>query len=138
MPLTDAEIEQRRQAGSKSRVHGAYSFRDNGETTLEPEKRSRMVEIADLTRERPGLVELMQERVIKSVMICEILEAHIQEEAARGKALTEIPALRQLPAFWNSAQRALSSLYSVTPDNTERLGLAATIIQAVEKGKANG
>jgi hypothetical protein len=100
-----------------ARRHGAYSFRDRGEQALEPERRSRLAELSDQVKGRAGLVELMQDRAIRAVMICELLEGHVSEEARAGRKAHEIPALRQLPAFWNSAQRAITSLLSIMPEN---------------------
>jgi hypothetical protein len=134
---TAKSIEQRKQASRKPRVHGAYAYRDNGEAALEPKKRGRLAELTEIIQDKQGVYELLQDRAVKAVLICEILESHIAEQVKQGKKPVEIPALKQLPAFWNSAQRALFSLYNTTPDEQEYLGLAATIIQAV-KGNDNG
>ena len=52
-----------------------------------------------------------------------------------GKPLDDIPLLRALPAFWNSANRALKTYLDVLPDDSEVLDLAEHISQAIGGGE---
>jgi hypothetical protein len=126
--MSDAEHEQREQAARK---HGAFAFRDRGEDALQPTQRSRLVEINEQLQERPGLVALAQDRALKAIMICEILESYVTEEAQSGKPVHEIPALKVLPAFWNSAQRALAAVIALTPDRKNVVD-AAHVLEVIE------
>jgi hypothetical protein len=137
MELTDAQIEQRRQAGSKSKVHGTYAFRDNGEKALEPSGRTRLMELREQVQTREGLLDIMQQKAADSVLLFELLQSHVAGEVKAGKPLNEIPALNKLPAFMNSMQRALSSLVSLMPDDKGLLNLSDAIIKAVNNEQTN-
>lgn len=67
----------------------------------------------------------MRERAASAVLIVEIAEGYVAKEAQSGKALDQIPLMKQLAAFQNSAQRALSALYAALPDEERVLDLDA-------------
>ena len=93
---TEAEIEQRRDA---ARTHGAYAFRDRGEQALEQPQRSRLEELKEQVRERTGVLQLMQERAANAVMMTELVTSYIAREVKMGVPLSQIGAVRSLPAF---------------------------------------
>jgi len=128
--MSEAELEQRQEA---RRSHGAYAFQGRGEQALEPSKRSRFVELQEQITDKGGVIGLMQDRAIKAVMVCELIESYIGEEVEKGAKAPDIPALKSLPAFWNSAQRALSSLLSVMDDTDKPLDITDLM-----KGGENG
>jgi hypothetical protein len=130
--MTEDAIRERQEA---SRIHGAYAFQARGEQALEPPKRGRLAELAELASDRAGLVSLLQDRVVRSCMMCEIIESYIVEETQSGKKLADIPILSKLPAYQNSAQRAIASLVSILPKNNEDALDAKNILEAVKRGQ---
>jgi hypothetical protein len=132
--MSEAEIEQRRQAGMKKATHGAYAFRDRGEAALEAGGRTRLSELREIVKDRDGVLHLMQEKAADAVMIFEIVQSHVAGEAKSGRPLDRIPVLKSLPAFMNSMQRALSALIALMPREGDRLD-ADVILKAVKEGK---
>ncbi|MDP1715986.1 MAG: hypothetical protein Q8L41_14695 [Anaerolineales bacterium] len=112
MSLTDQELEQRKQA---ARTHGAFAIMAHGEKALTEEQKPLLVELREKVQDREGVLELSRDLAAKSVLIAEILTSYIIEEAKAGVPLEEIAALNKLPAFYNSAQRALKNLLDETP-----------------------
>lgn len=112
MSLTDQELEQRKQA---ARTHGAFAIMAHGEAALTEEQKPLLVELREKVQDREGVLELSRDLAAKSVLIAEILTSYIIEEAKAGVPLEEIAALNKLPAFYNSAQRALKNLLDETP-----------------------
>jgi hypothetical protein len=133
--LSEAEIKQRSEAGQASKVHGAYAYQARGDQALEPNKRGRLAELAELASDRAGLISLLQERVTRSIMMCEIIESYIVQEKQLGKSLADIPILGKLPAYQNSAQRAIASLVSLLPKSNEDALDAKNILEAVKRGQ---
>jgi hypothetical protein len=132
--MSEAEIDQRQQA---ARSHGAYAFRDRGDQALEQPQRSRLEELKAQVQEREGVLELMQDRAANAVMIVEVITSHIAKEVKLGIPLSNIPILRALPAFMNTAQRALRDLLSVIPDDQDVLEIGERIAKAVEEHESN-
>jgi hypothetical protein len=130
---TEAELEQRQQAAV---THGAYAFQHRGEVALEPAGRTRLAEIREQVQDRQGLIDLLEERTAQAVLTCELVESHIVEEVHNGKRITEIPALAKLPAFWNSAQRHLSTLLGVKADTDPALDITDLLQGAKHDAKA--
>ena len=128
---SDAELEQRQQAARK---HGAYSFQDRGKAALEKPQRSRLQEIKDHVQDRDGTLELMKENAANAMMITEMVLSHISRQAKTGVQLEKIGGLRQLPAFMNTAQRALRDLMNLLPDNQDVLD-ATAVLEAMRDGQ---
>ena len=128
---TEAEIEQRQQAARK---HGAYAFRERGESALNPPQRSRLQELKDQVREREGVLDLLQERAASAVMMVELITSYVAEEHEAGKPLSRIKTLRCLPAFMNTAQRALKDLIGLMPEGDDTLDA----VKVLEDLKGNG
>lgn len=115
MALTDKELEQRKQA---ARTHGVYAVQAHGEKALEGADRSYLVELREKVQNREGVMDLAREQAAKAVLLAELLTSYVIEEHKAGVPLEEINALRALPAFYNSAQRALKNLLDETPKGT--------------------
>lgn len=132
MPYGEGSEEEIRQRQEAAKTHGVYAFRDRGEVALEQPQRSRLEELKDQVRDRTGVLQLMKERAANSVMMVELITSHIAREVKSGIPLSDIPAIRALPAFMNTANRALAQLYSVLPDDKDILDIGETIAKAVE------
>ncbi len=130
--MSEEELTQRQEAAKK---HGAYAYQARGTPALEPNKRGRLAELAELASERAGLISLLQERVTRSIMMCEIIESYIVQEKQSGRSLADIPILGKLPAYQNSAQRAIASLISLLPKSNEDALDAKNILEVVKRGQ---
>jgi hypothetical protein len=113
--VSDAQLEQRQTAPLK---HGAYSFRDRGAQALKPEGRTRLMELRDQVQDREGVLTIMQEKAADSVLLFELVQSYVAREVKAGTDLTEIPGLKMLPAFFNSMQRALTTLLANIPNDS--------------------
>jgi hypothetical protein len=120
-------IEQREQAARK---HGAYAYQARGEAALEPTGRTRLVELREQVQSREGVIDIMRQKAADSVLLFELVQSFVAGEVKAGTQLDEIKALKSLPAFMNTMQRALASLLDVMPDDTDR-GDITTILQGI-------
>jgi hypothetical protein len=118
--LTEAEQEQREEAAKK---HGVYAFRDRGSKALKKPQRSRLAELDELVQSRPGVIQLLQERASHAVLMAEMALFYVSEEAQAGVPIVEIPIAKNLPAFFNSAGRALKDLLSELPEDKQDLDI---------------
>jgi hypothetical protein len=132
--MSDAEMEQRQQA---ARSHGAYAFRDRGEQALEQPQRSRLEELKEQVQERDGVLQLLQERAANAVMVVEVITSHVAREVKLGVQLSDIPVLRALPAFMNTAQRALKDLIDLMPEDKDVMDIGERIARVVEEHESN-
>lgn len=118
--LSDEQLKQRQEA---ARTHGAYAFLTNGEQALDTNNRSYLAELREKVQTREGVLELMKENAAKSKLAADMVLSYIAEEVNAGIPLEEINSLARLPAFYNSAQRALKDVYEHLPpeprDNAE-------------------
>ena len=105
--ISEKGLEQRQQA---AKTHGAHAFEARGVDALTDEQRPLYTDIHEQVQTRDGVLELMKEQTVKAVMIVELITAHAVESHRAGVPLGDIPALAKLPAFFNSAQRALKIL----------------------------
>ena len=105
--LSDDQIEQRQNA---ARTHGAHAFEARGVEALTENQRPIYTEIREQVQTRDGVLELMKEQTVKAVMVVELLTAYAVESQRAGVPLDDIKTLNRLPAFFNSAQRALKIL----------------------------
>jgi len=128
---TKEELQQRQQAARK---HGAYAFQARGAVALDQPQRSRLQELKEQVQDRDGVLELMQERAANSVMVTELIFSHVAREVKQGKPLAQITILRALPAFMNTAQRALKDLIREMPEG-EGVSDVDTVLQAVRRDK---
>lgn len=120
--MSQDELQQRQEA---NRRHGVYAVQSRGESALRPKQAGRRGELQEILRDKEGIRDVMRERAASAVLIVEIAEGYVAKEAQSGKALDQIPLMKQLAAFQNSAQRALSALYAALPDEERVLDLDA-------------
>lgn len=114
-------------------THGAYAFRARGLETLDETGRSYHAELTEMVQTRPGVVELMQRNLVDACQIVALLNADVVAKAAGGKPIDEIGALHMLAVYMNSAQRQLTELYKVLPQE-ERGITAAVILKSINGG----
>ena len=126
--ITASGIAQRANANLK---HGVYRLRDSGPGSLDAEKRGKYVELQDQLSSRQGVIETLREQACQTMLLAEIAQSYIVEQKQAGKSLDDIALLRSLPAFWNSANRALKTYFDVLPDDEKRLDLGEAITKAV-------
>lgn len=131
--MSQKELQQRQQA---ARSHGAYAFRDRGDQALDQPQRSRLEELKEQVQERDGVLQLLQERAANAVMVVEVITSHVAREVKLGVPLSDIPILRALPAFMNTAQRALRDLLTVMPDDPDVLD-AQAVLEKIKGGQEN-
>jgi len=67
-------------------------------------------------------------------MMVEIVINHVAKEVQAGRSLSNIPALRSLPAFMNTAQRSLNDLMALMPDYKDVLD-AAAVLEDLKRGQ---
>ena len=125
---SEAEIEQRQAA---RRTHGVRAFEARGENALEKAKRSRLAELYEIVQTRPGVLGLLQDRCVNSIMMCEIIESYIVERKRAGMNIESIPILNRLPAYQNSAQRCIRALLHEMPGDAAPVSAELTRIQEV-------
>ena len=110
--MSDAELEQRSEATLK---HGVYSKK------ITPEKASQLAELEDQLSTRPGVVAIQNEQAAKAVQMLNVAISYAVAQHQEGKPLDRIPVFKMLPAFMNSAQRALKQLHEMLPDESQML-----------------
>jgi hypothetical protein len=131
---TEEEIKQRQEA---ARTHGAYAFERRGEEALTQPARSRLEELKEQTQTRDGVLEVMKERAANAVMMVELLTSYLAKEVKSGKPLTQISGFASLPAFMNTAQRALKDLATLLPDESHTIDTSDLIKKAVKDHERN-
>ena len=116
--------EQRAQA---SRKHGAYSKK------MTPEKAARLALLEDELSTRPGVVAIQNEQTARAVQVLNVAMSYALQQHQAGKPLDKIPVFKMLPAFMNSAQRALKQLHEMLPDDQDILDVTS-VLDAVKDG----
>ena len=122
--MSQEELHQRAQA---SRKHGAYS------TKMTPERAHQLAELEDALATRPGVVAIQNEQTAKAVAVLNVAMSYAIQQHKDGKPLERIPIFKMLPAFMNSAQRALKQLHEMLPDDRDILD-ASNVLEAVKDG----
>ena len=128
--VSDKVKEQRAQA---SRKHGVYSIRDQGQAAMDAPQRGMYAELQDRLSDRAGIVDVLKEQAANSVIICRVATDYIARQRKLGVDLDEIPLLRAIPAFQNSAARLLAQLLAASPNDQAVLDIGAEISKAVEE-----
>ena len=126
--LTEKEINQRQIAARK---HGAYAFMARGSNALDVSGRSRLAELAELVESRQGVIGLLQERVVNAVLMCELIEGYLVTEDDNEKTIIDNAALKVLPAYMNSANRAIQALMKELPGDSAPANAEMIRIQKV-------
>ena len=128
---SEAEIKQRHQSARK---HGAVAFEARGEASLDKPQRSRLQELKDNVQSREGTIDLMRNNAANAMMITELVLSYVSQQNRRGVGLEDIPSLRSLPAYMNTAQRALRDLVNLMPDDKEVLD-ARDVLESMKHGQ---
>lgn len=124
MELTEAELEQRRQAARK---HGIRAFETRGEDALLPAQITRLAELRLQLRDAPGRMELRQELTARMALIVEIGFAHIAEQRARGEDIWEGGIIKRYGTYAAELRRLLDSF----GDKPEQGSAADEILEAM-------
>ena len=122
--MSQEELQQRQQAARK---HGVYS------KTMTPEKARTMANLQDQMSTRPGVLAVQNEQTAKAVQIADAAMAYVIKNYQSGVPLDRIPLVKALPAFMNTAQRALRQLHDMLPDDRDILD-ATSVLDAVKDG----
>ena len=99
--------------------HGVRAFQARGEQALTSTGRSRHSELRELVQSREGIVELLQQRAADAVMVVEMAISYVAKQTQDGHPLADIPVMRALPAYQNSAVRALHTLADMMPKDKD-------------------
>lgn len=110
--LTASERTQRELAARK---HGAYSFEQNGEKALDTGGRTRLAELREAVQDRGSLVDILGEKCADQILLFELIQSYVAQRVKAGTPLEEIPALKYLPQFANSMQRAIALMLANMP-----------------------
>ncbi len=113
--LNEKGLKQRQDA---ARLHGVYAFRDRGPSALQAEERGTYAALQDQLSTRPGAIEALQEQATQTMLLAEIAQSYCVRQHRAGVDLDKIALFRSLPAFWNSANRALKTYLDVIPDDS--------------------
>ncbi len=106
------------EGNMNSKKHGAYSFQARGEAALEPSGRTRLAELREVLQDKQGVLSIMVEKAADGVLLFELIQSYVGECVNAGKALDDIPAVKTLPAFYNSMHRSLLTLHNIMPDGS--------------------
>lgn len=116
--LSEAELQQRVNAGLNSnKRHGAYALRDRGPLALSEMEHTHYLELQEKVSDRSGTIELIKECAIRYVMMVELAMNYVADKTAKNIDLEDVKVFNKLPAFQNSALRALKVLAELQPDD---------------------
>jgi hypothetical protein len=124
-----AEVEQRQKAARK---HGVYAVMGRGVDALEPHQRGIYAELQEQLSTRQGTVEALKDAAINTIVLAQIAQSYCIDQFQQGKSLDKIALLGKLPAFWNSAGRAIRAYLDTIPDEKDILDLSESIQRAME------
>jgi hypothetical protein len=128
---TEAEKQHSREASVK---HGVRAFQRRGDEALTSSGRSRHSELHELVQTREGIIELLQQRAADAVMVCEMAISYVARQTQDGHTLADIPVMRVLPVYQNSAVRALHTLAEMMPkDNAPASAELEKIRKVIEE-----
>ena len=123
--MSQKELHQRQEAPRK---HGVYS------KTMTPEKARTIATLQDQMSTRPGVLAVQNEQTAKAVQVADAAMAYVIKNYQSGTPLDRIPLVKALPAFMNTAQRALRQLHDMLPDDRDILD-ATSVLDAVRDGR---
>jgi len=96
--------------------HGVYATK-----TMTPERRSMRAELAEQLDTRAGVIDALKGAAIDTYTLAQVAQAYVIQKQAEGAELDNIALLGRLPAFWNSAGRALKALLDAMPKDAENV-----------------
>jgi len=126
--MTDAALRQRQNA---SKTHGTYAVRDRGQEAMTPTQRSKRAELIEQFETREGVVMALRDQAVDTLILAQIAQSYCVSQTQAGKPLDKIALLRSLPAFWNSAGRALKNYLDTIPDDSKIYDLAEHVQRAM-------
>ena len=132
--LTQSEIEQREVA---AKTHGVYAIKDRGQEAMNTPQRSRYAELQEQLQNQQGVKTAMVEHASRMMVMMEAAQSWVAKQVRMGVPLGDIALLRAMPAFWNSCNRALASLYGVLPDDERVLDIGESITRVMEEHNDN-
>ena len=100
-------------AHTRALKHGVYA------QEITPERRSLRTELSEQLDTRAGVLAALKEQAISTDVLAQVAQAYVVEKQAEGTALDDIPLLGKLPAFWNSANRALQAYLAAMPKDND-------------------
>jgi hypothetical protein len=127
--ITAKGVAQRQEA---AKSHGVYASERRGPAALSIEQRGKYAELHDQLSTRQGAIDALREQATQAMLLALIAQSYVVTQHEAGKSLDDIVLLRSLPAFWNSANRALKTYLDVIPKDDKRLTLGEVITQAVK------
>lgn len=99
--------------------HGIYG------KAMTPERLSLRQELSEQLETRDGVLAALKDQVINTVTLAQVAQSYVVTKQHQGAELDDIPLLRALPAFWNSAGRALKAYLEAMPkDDPDVIDLA--------------
>ena len=118
--ITAKGIAQRQDAPLK---HGVYRVRDNGPSALTTEQQGEYASLSIQLSTRQGAIDALKEQATQAMLLAQIAQSYVVTQHEAGKSLDDIALLRALPAFWNSANRALKTYLDVLPKENRRMDI---------------
>jgi hypothetical protein len=111
---TPKQQEHSRQAAKK---HGAYAIHERGKAAMTGEQLSAHAVIMQQLADRQGAIDALREHTANTLLITKIVEGYISSKTKAGCPLENIPILKILPAFMNTATRAVALLLLYTDED---------------------
>jgi hypothetical protein len=113
------------QPGNKNaQKHGVFALRDNGERAMTAEQRKTAGQLKRQLESREGVVDALRDAATQTVILASVAQQYCVDQHQAGRPLDDIALLRSLPAFWNSAGRALKTyLDSLPKDSPDAIDL---------------
>ena len=110
---TPKQQEHSRQA---AKTHGAYSVQARGKAAMNREQLSAHAVIIKQLSDRQGVIDALREHTASAILITKVVESYISGQTKAGCPLDSIPVLKVLPAFMNTASRAIALLLQYISD----------------------
>ncbi len=130
---TPKQKEHSRQAAKK---HGAYGVQERGKAAMTDEQLSAHAVIMKQLSDRPGVIEAIRDHAASTLLITKVVEGYISSRIKTGSSLDDIPVLKILPAFMNTATRAVALLLEYTDEEEASKFLAGYIEVGDHEDKA--
>lgn len=112
MSLTEAELEQRRQAPV---THGMYAFEERGQAALDPTKISRLAELRSMVKTQGGRRELKLELLARTALLVEIGFERLRQQNEEGKSIWEGGVISRLGSYMALVHRLVDSTPNEDP-----------------------
>jgi len=90
---------------------------------MTPTQRSHRAELIEQFETRQGVVTALRHQAVDTLILAQIAQSYCVSQHQQGKSLDKIPLLRNLPAFWNSAGRAMKNYLDTLPKDADRMDI---------------